>query len=450
MKFGPGVPDLQKQFEQQVADRDLIRVQVGGEFRYVARATWEMEKTIVREIADGKNAVPALMQSVSGSVTAGLTAGQADGTRLILESKDRFTAIQGYAGTGKTTQFRAVKAGLDTLPESSRPQIVGLTKTQKQAGHTAHEQYRVQALRDNGEVVLKNAAGEKVIEPGKVTADQHIDYAWAVTGYGAQGASAEYVIALEGTEGARQRMSGMRGFYISISRAVDHVQIYTDGMADWMATLRNRDNGPETAHDAIDPQPERSQARLIWGMGKPASKTAIGRTFLREQGLKNSPLTVRIIPPTKKYPEPHLALPVFDGNGKTAGVSLYPISADAGQMTAGAGRELATREAQAAVLQKSRNGETMIVTSLGQGLDAARTHPHTGVILQTGRKTPTDRMLKVAGGQPERAYRSDAALVSLVQHELTDMLRNLPPDGPVRDESALLQAALAALEKSQG
>ncbi|ASN18264.1 conjugal transfer protein TraI (plasmid) [Pantoea ananatis] len=747
MKFGPGVPDLQKQFEQQVADRDLIRVQVGGEFRYVARATWEMEKTIVREIADGKNAVPALMENVSGSVTAGLTAGQTDATRLILESKDRFTAIQGYAGTGKTTQFRAVKAGLDTLPDGSRPQIVGLapthravkemrsvgieaqtlksfivdwqqrtaagesvrfentlflidessmlgnqdtavaykaistgngravsvgdiaqftspesgapfrlvqerspidvavmkeivrqrdeniksavysvienkaaaaiekimqvqpsavpraagvvqpersvtetkapveaivadymgrtagarektliiaqlnedrrainqgihdrlfeakelgnkavnvpvlervtggrhdfnrtsswksgqvvmvndsylsvtavdsginrivlrdengrtkfyspaelnateievferkslelrvgdslrmTKTQKQAGHTAHEQYRVQALRDNGEVVLRSAAGEKVIEPGKVTADQHIDYAWAVTGYGAQGASAEYVIALEGTEGARQRMSGMRAFYISISRAVDHVQIYTDGMADWMATLRNRDNGPETAHDAIDPQPERSQARLIWGMGKPASKTAIGRTFLREQGLKNSPLTVRIIPPTKKYPEPHLALPVFDGNGKTAGVSLYPISADAGQMTTGAGRELATREAQAAVLQKSRNGETMIVTSLGQGLDAARTNPHTGVILQTGRKTPTDRMLKVAGGQPERAYRSDAALVSLVQHELTDMLRNLPPDGPVRDESALLQAALVALEKSQG
>ncbi|WP_336247080.1 conjugative transfer relaxase/helicase TraI domain-containing protein [Pantoea ananatis] len=143
-------------------------------------------------------------------------------------------------------------------------------------------------------------------------------------------------------------------------------------------------------------------------------------------------------------------MPVFDGNGKTAGVSLYPISADAGQMTTGAGRELATREAQAAVLQKSRNGETMIVTSLGQGLDAARTNPHTGIILQTGRKTPTDRMLKVAGGQPERAYRSDAALVSLVQHELTDMLRNLPPDGPVRDESALLQAALAALEKSQG
>lgn len=45
-----------------------------------------------------------------------------------------------------------------------------MTKTQKQAGHTAHEQYRVQALRDNGEVVLRSAAGEKVIEPGKVPA----------------------------------------------------------------------------------------------------------------------------------------------------------------------------------------------------------------------------------------------------------------------------------------
>ncbi len=30
------------------------------------------------------------------------------------------------------------------------------------------------------------------------------------------------------------------------------------------------------------------------------------------------------------------------------------------------------------------------------------------------------------------------------------MLRNLPQDGPVRDESALLQAAISALEKSQG
>ncbi|MGP2446666.1 MobF family relaxase [Pantoea ananatis] len=739
MSFVPDTPGLQQMLRQQVADKALIRVSVDGESRYVARATWEMEKAIVAEIAAGKNAVPPLMESIPASLTAGLTGGQGEATHLILESKDRFIAIQGYAGTGKTTQFRAVTSALNTLPEHARPQVIGLApthravkemrsvgieaqtmksfivdwqkrtaegesvrfentlflidessmlgnqdtaaayqaissgrgravsvgdvaqftspesgapfrlvqerspidvavmkeivrqrdenlksavysaienqaaaaiekimqvppsavprseqvvlparsvvetqtpveaivadwtgrtpaarektliiaqlnedrrainqgihdrltelkelgekavtvpvlsritggrhdfnrtsawnagqvvkvndsyltvtavdsginrivlrdeggrtqfyspaelnvteievferqhielrvgdsvrmnKTQKAAGHAAHEQYRVEALRENGEVVLKNAAGEKVIEPGTVTADQHLDYAWAVTGYGAQGASADFVIALEGTEGARQRMSGMRAFYISLSRAVDHVQIYTDGLSDWLGTLHDRDREPETAHDALDPQPERAQARLIWGMGKSLSKTAIGRTFLREQGLKHSPVTARIIPPTKKYPEPHIALPVFDGNGKTAGVSLYSLQAESGRIRTGEGRTLTTGDAQAAVLRRSRNGETLVVTSLDQGLEAARSHPETGVVLQTGRRPPSAQMLRVAGGVPERAIRPDAALMSLVRAELQALINVLPRDGLLPDSAHPRQADL--------
>ncbi|MDC7872127.1 conjugal transfer protein TraI [Pantoea ananatis] len=739
MSFVPDTPGLQQMLRQQVADKALMRVSVDGESRYVARATWEMEKAVVAEIAAGKNAVPPLMEFIPASLTAGLTGGQSEATHLILESKDRFIAIQGYAGTGKTTQFRAVTSALDTLPEHARPQVIGLApthravkemrsvgieaqtlksfivdwqkrtaegesvrfentlflidessmlgnqdtaaayqaissgwgravsvgdvaqftspesgapfrlvqerspidvavmkeivrqrdenlksavysaienqaaaaiekimqvppsvvprseqvvlparsvvetqtpveaivadwtgrtpaarektliiaqlnedrrainqsihdrltelkelgekavtvpvlsritggrhdfnrtsawnagqvvkvndsylivtavdsginrivlrdeggrtqfyspaelnvteievferqhielrvgdsvrmnKTQKAAGHAAHEQYRVEALRENGEVVLKNAAGEKVIEPGTVTADQHLDYAWAVTGYGAQGASADFVIALEGTEGARQRMSGMRAFYISLSRAVDHVQIYTDGLSDWLGTLQNRDREPETAHDALDPQPERAQARLIWGMGKSLSKTAIGRTFLREQGLKHSPVTARIIPPTKKYPEPHIALPVFDGNGKTAGISLYSLQAESGRIRTGEGRTLTTGDAQTAVLRKSRNGETLVVTSLEQGLEAARSHPETGVVLQTGRRTPSAQMLRVAGGVPERAIRPDAALMSLVRAELQALINVLPGDGLLPDSAHPGQADL--------
>ncbi|WP_324022105.1 conjugative relaxase (plasmid) [Pantoea sp. JZ29] len=739
MRFVPDTPGLQQMLRQQVADKALIRVSVDGESRYVARATWEMEKAIVAEIAAGKNAVPPLMESIPASLTAGLTGGQGEATHLILESKDRFIAIQGYAGTGKTTQFRAVTSALNTLPEHARPQVIGLApthravkemrsvgieaqtmksfivdwqkrtaegesvrfentlflidessmlgnqdtaaayqaissgrgrsvsvgdvaqftspesgapfrlvqerspidvavmkeivrqrdenlksavysaienkaaaaiekimqvppsavprseqvvlparsvvetqtpveaivadwtgrtpaarektliiaqlnedrrainqgihdrltelkelgekavtvpvlsritggrhdfnrtsawnagevvkvndsyltvtavdsginrivlrdeggrtqfyspaelnvteievferqhielrvgdsvrmnKTQKAAGHVAHEQYRVEALRENGEVVLKNAAGEKVIEPGTVTADQHLDYAWAVTGYGAQGASADFVIALEGTEGARQRMSGMRAFYISLSRAVDHVQIYTDGLSDWLGTLHDRDREPETAHDALDPQPERAQARLIWGMGKSLSKTAIGRTFLREQGLKHSPVTARIIPPTKKYPEPHIALPVFDGNGKTAGVSLYSLQAESGRIRTGEGRTLTTGDAQAAVLRRSRNGETLVVTSLDQGLEAARSHPETGVVLQTGRRPPSAQMLRVAGGVPERAIRPDAELMSLIRAELQALINVLPRDGLLPDSAHPGQADL--------
>ncbi|WP_394815125.1 conjugative transfer relaxase/helicase TraI domain-containing protein, partial [Pantoea stewartii] len=44
-------------------------------------------------------------------------------------------------------------------------------------------------------------------------------------------------------------------------------------------------------------------------MGQAIRKTAIGRTYLREQGLTEQSLTARVIPPMKKYPDAHLALP---------------------------------------------------------------------------------------------------------------------------------------------
>ncbi|ADU72059.1 conjugative transfer relaxase/helicase TraI [Pantoea sp. At-9b] len=744
--FLENVPALRTEIARQVKAGGLMPVMVGGESRFVSRATWEMEKAIVGEIAAGKNAVEPLMATLAPSLLTGLTAGQQAATTLILQSPDRFTAVQGYAGTGKTTQFKAVRAAIETLPEGARPLIIGLApthravkemrdtgieaqtlksfvldwqqrtaageevrygntlflidessmlgnqdtaaayraiaagdgravqvgdvaqlespesgapfrlmqerspidvavmkeivrqrdanlksavysvienkaaaalekinrvspgtvpreagevvpsrsvtetgspvrnivadyigrtkeareqtmivvqlhedrraineaihirmvqrkelggnavtvpvldritggrhdfnrirdwkagqvvlaneryltvtgvdegtdhvllrdesgrmqyyspaelnateievferreielregdsvrlnKTQKQAGHAAHEQYRVAALRDNGEIVLQNREGEKVIDPKAVTADRHVDYAWAVTGYGAQGASTDYVIALEGTEGARANMSGMRAFYISASRAKAHVQIYTDGLKDWMGTLQGRESGPATAHDALSPEPERAQARSIWAMGQPLSKTAIGRAFLRGQGLKGAPLTARIIPPTKKYPDAHLALPVYDGNGKTAGLTLVPLTAEAGQPQPGEVRQLITGGAQAAIVQKSRNGETVIVSDLQQALAAARDKPQAGVLLLTGRHPPSAQLLKVAGGQPGRGWRPDATLLRLVQAELQEGLRDLPPDAPVPDERAALRAALDALEKGQ-
>jgi len=737
---------LRAEVARQVKEGDLIPVKVGGGGGFVGRATWEMEKTIIREIDAGKNTQTPLMATIDPVLLNGLTAGQKAATTLILQSPDRFTAVQGYAGVGKTTQFRAVKAAIDTLPESERPLVIGLapthravkemrdvgieaqtlksfvvdwqqrtaagedvrytktlflidessmlgnqdtaaayqaisrgegravpvgdtgqlqspesgapftlmqersaidvavmneivrqrnhdlksavysvienkagaalekieqvspttvprmgntvspagsvietdspvsaiirdymsrtpdarertmivvqlhedrqaintgihqamvdekvlgdkaitvpildritggrhdfnrindwkagqvvlanerylsvtgvdkgtdrvflrdendrmhyyspaelnvteievferreielregdsvrmSKTQKQAGHDAHEQYRIETLRDNGEVVLKNAGGEKVITPGMTLADQHIDYAWAVTGYGAQGASTDYVIALEGTDGARKRMSGMRAFYINASRARDHVQIYTDGLRDWMDTLRQKDNGPTTAHDALTPESERTQARSIWAMGQPVGKTAIGRTYLREQGLKENPVTARIIPPTRKYPMPHLALPVYDGNGKTAGLTMFPLQSDTGQIQTGPVRQLTTEGAQAAVVQKSRNGDTIVVSDMTQALAAARGNPAAGVLLLTGRQMPSAQLLKVAGGVTDRTVRPDATLLRLVQSELQEILRYLPAEERPADESALLRQALRAIEETR-
>lgn len=225
-----------------------------------------------------------------------------------------------------------------------------------------------------------NASGVKVIDPATTLADRHVDYSWAVTGYGAQGASARYSLALEGVEGARELMSGARAFYINVSRAKDHVQIITDDRAGWTKTFGGRKNEPATAHDALMPEPERVQARQIWAMGQAASKTVIGRAFLRSNGLRASPVTARIIPPTRKFPEPHLALPVYDGNGKAAGLTMVPLRHDKGSLTPGQTRQLVTEGAQATMLQKSRSGEVLLVSDLTQGFAAAREKPEAGGI----------------------------------------------------------------------
>lgn len=45
------------------------------------------------------------METVAPSLLTGLTSGQQAASRLILESTDRFVAIQGYAGVGKPHSF---------------------------------------------------------------------------------------------------------------------------------------------------------------------------------------------------------------------------------------------------------------------------------------------------------------------------------------------------------
>jgi len=704
---------IESEVARQVKEGDLIEVETKAGPHFVARSTWEMEKAIVSEIERGKNTQVPLMAQVDPTLLSGLTQGQKEATSLILQSPDRFTAVQGYAGVGKTTQFNAVKAAIDTLPADARPVIVGLgpthravkemagtgidaqtlksfvldwqmrsaagedvrydnmlflidessmignqdtaaayraiaagngravpvgdvaqlqspesgapfqlmqerspidvavmkeivrqrdpdlksavysiisndfaaalrniekvspdvvprragtvlptgsivesadpvstivadfmsrtdeareqtmimvqlhadrrainesihnamveskelgeayrtvpvldringgrhdfnriddwetgqvvmanqrylnvtgvdqtngnitlkdeagrtqywspqelnateievfetrsielrtgdsvrlSKTQKQAGHAAHEQYRVEELRDNGEIVLRNAGGLKVIDPAATFADRHVDYSWAVTGYGAQGASARYSLALEGVEGARELMSGARAFYINVSRAKDHVQIFTDDKAGWTKTLRTGKEGPATAHDALTPEPERDRARRIWAMGQPASKTAMGRAFLRSNGLRGSPVTARIIPPTRKFPEPHLALPVFDGNGKAAGLTMVPLRPGSGDIDRGAERRIFTAGAQAALVQKSRNGETHVVTTLDEALIMARKHLTSGVLLKTGNDSPSLQLFKISGGVEPVAETAVRAAVNSVQN----------------------------------
>ncbi|EEQ8256308.1 AAA family ATPase [Escherichia coli] len=71
---------------------------------------------------------------IPGELMETLTSGQRAATRMILETSDRFTVVQGYAGVGKTTQFRAVMSAVNMLPENERPRVVGLGPTHRAVG----------------------------------------------------------------------------------------------------------------------------------------------------------------------------------------------------------------------------------------------------------------------------------------------------------------------------
>ncbi|MGP7886313.1 AAA family ATPase, partial [Raoultella planticola] len=129
--------DIDTTIQAQIRSGQLLNVSVSsghGNDLLISRQTWDAEKSILTRVLEGKDAVAPLMDRVPASLMTGLTAGQRASTRMILETPDRFTVVQGYAGVGKTTQFRAVTSAISLLPEETRPRVIGLAPTHRAVG----------------------------------------------------------------------------------------------------------------------------------------------------------------------------------------------------------------------------------------------------------------------------------------------------------------------------
>ncbi|MER1923942.1 AAA family ATPase, partial [Proteus mirabilis] len=97
---------------------------------YVKRETFNNEVNIIKRIFEGKNkATPISSDTSLLDNNKSLTKGQKAASELLLTSKDSIIAIQGYAGVGKTTQFRTVAQAIQT----TRPDITlrGLAPTHR-------------------------------------------------------------------------------------------------------------------------------------------------------------------------------------------------------------------------------------------------------------------------------------------------------------------------------
>lgn len=146
---GTGIADLSREIQAQIKRGDLLHVDVAkgsGTDLLVSRASYDAEKSILHHILEGREAVTPLMERVPGELMETLTSGQRAATRMILETTDRFTVVQGYAGVGKTTQFRAVMSAVNLLPEGERPRVVGLGPTHRAVGEMRSAGVEAQTL----------------------------------------------------------------------------------------------------------------------------------------------------------------------------------------------------------------------------------------------------------------------------------------------------------------
>ncbi|WP_159282615.1 conjugative transfer relaxase/helicase TraI, partial [Rahnella variigena] len=200
------------------------------------------------------------------------------------------------------------------------------TRSDNERGYVANSQWQVSKLENSGRITLTNGEQEKIVEPGRLVEDGHIDLAYAVTAHGAQGASERYVITLEGTDGGRKRMATREAGYVTLSRAKEHVQVFTDDREGWLKQL-DRQAGRHSAHDLLHHDTDRAAqvAEKLLSTATPLQDTPLGRKLLQTSGVEAGESMAKFIAPGKKYPQPHIALPVWDSNGKRAGVYLDEV-----------------------------------------------------------------------------------------------------------------------------
>ena len=104
-----GLAEIDAAVTDLLGDGHLVEAQVRGGRAFVTGDALRSEREILSRMREGKGAAEALAPEVRVSERleeTTLTAGQKEAVRTIVLSKDRIVAVQGAAGTGKTTMLR--------------------------------------------------------------------------------------------------------------------------------------------------------------------------------------------------------------------------------------------------------------------------------------------------------------------------------------------------------
>ncbi|EBS1713332.1 conjugative transfer relaxase/helicase TraI [Salmonella enterica subsp. enterica serovar Vitkin] len=275
---------------------------------------------------------------------------------------------------------------------------VSFSRFDRERGREANSNWTVTGVTKEGELQLTQGEETRILNPNADMADRHLDYGYAGTAHKAQGASALYVIVLAGVDGGRQALASLRDAYVGLSRVKAHVQVYTDNLGKWLKKV-SQPAERHTAHDVLlaDDDRQAATAQQLWEKATPLSASALGRalaTQLPEAG------EARFIHGSRKYPAPHVALPVHDASGVQRAVLLLEVQLDGDGRLRGLSdnaRLLGSEEATLVIFRQSETGLTRQATDLAEARQLGLQHPGDGIVVVSG-ESPTDAIMKRLSG----------------------------------------------------
>ncbi|WP_079950038.1 conjugative transfer relaxase/helicase TraI [Salmonella enterica] len=332
---------------------------------------------------------------------------------------------------------------------------VRFTRSDTDRGYVANSLWEVAGFTDDGAIRFRQGDQEKIVDPQAMTEDRHIDLAYALTVYGVQGASERFAIALTGTEGGRKRMASLESTYVTLSRAKEHVQVYTDDLAGWSADARHSNAG-QTAHDLLHQKSdhESDTGNRLLATASRLDKTALGRRVLAENGLEGETMA-RFIAAGKKYPSPYVALPAWTRHGKAAGALLTEIRIEDDGMRVVLSDESRLRggeDAQFAGLQASRNGQTLIADDAQTALRLAQENPESGVVIRLHGEERLLNAARLTGGritEPDEVARTVRSVAEAESAAKAEDPITLPPDEQQKLAEAQEKAARELAEQAR-
>ncbi|EDH0021065.1 conjugative transfer relaxase/helicase TraI [Salmonella enterica subsp. enterica serovar Bareilly] len=332
---------------------------------------------------------------------------------------------------------------------------VRFTRSDTDRGYVANSLWEVAGFTDDGAIRFRQGDQEKIVDPQAMTEDRHIDLAYALTVYGVQGASERFAIALTGTEGGRKRMASLESTYVTLSRAKEHVQVYTDDLAGWSGDARHSNAG-QTAHDLLHQKSdhESDTGNRLLATASRLDKTALGRRVLAENGLEGETMA-RFIAAGRKYPTPYVALPAWTRHGKEAGALLTEIRIEDDGMRVVLSDESRLRggeDAQFAGLQASRNGQTLIADDAQTALRLAQENPESGVVIRLHGEERLLNAARLTGGrisEPDEVARTVRSVAEAESAAKAEDPITLPPDEQQKLAEAQEKAARELAEQAR-